>query len=166
MFTINFGELELDLDKSVDDAFEEYEEDEMIVPAAGCSIGDHVSCKFRNKLLIARHERGEGHVVLTIAGKVQIEDAIEYVAYIPPESISCIVDSSFTIRPQLAVEYGIHRKYVGEQGITLRKNNIWRVVFHADGMACKRCEEFFPKAESNQEDGTLVCYQCRQNPWR
>lgn len=30
-----------------------------------------------------------------------------------------------------------------------------------DGETCKKCLEFYPFAEPNQEDGTLVCYSCR-----
>lgn len=31
----------------------------------------------------------------------------------------------------------------------------------SNGCHCKKCKEFFPYAESNQEDGTLICYGCR-----
>lgn len=31
----------------------------------------------------------------------------------------------------------------------------------SDGCNCKKCKEFFPYAEPNQEDGTLICYACR-----
>ena len=31
----------------------------------------------------------------------------------------------------------------------------------SDGCTCKKCREFFPYAEPNQKDGTLVCYGCR-----
>lgn len=31
----------------------------------------------------------------------------------------------------------------------------------SDGCACKKCREFYPYAEANQPDGTLVCYACR-----
>ncbi len=30
-----------------------------------------------------------------------------------------------------------------------------------DGCDCKKCKEYFPYAEPNQEDGTLICYACR-----
>lgn len=30
-----------------------------------------------------------------------------------------------------------------------------------DGCDCKKCKEYFPYAEPNQDDGTLVCYKCR-----
>lgn len=30
-----------------------------------------------------------------------------------------------------------------------------------DGCSCKKCKEFYPYSEPNQEDGTLICYACR-----
>lgn len=30
-----------------------------------------------------------------------------------------------------------------------------------DGCDCKKCKEFYPYAEPNQDDGTLLCYKCR-----
>jgi len=30
-----------------------------------------------------------------------------------------------------------------------------------EGCNCKKCKEFYPYAEPNQEDGTLICYACR-----
>lgn len=31
-----------------------------------------------------------------------------------------------------------------------------------DGMFCRRCQIFYDFAEPNQDDGTLLCYSCRQ----
>lgn len=30
-----------------------------------------------------------------------------------------------------------------------------------DGCDCIKCKEFYPFAEPNQEDGTLICFSCR-----
>lgn len=35
---------------------------------------------------------------------------------------------------------------------------------YKDGCFCKKCKEHYPYAEPNQEDGTLICYNCR-NRW-
>lgn len=32
----------------------------------------------------------------------------------------------------------------------------------ADGCWCKKCNDFYKYAEPNQEDGTLICWSCRQ----
>ena len=37
---------------------------------------------------------------------------------------------------------------------------------YPDGMVCKKCKSFYDFAEPNQSDGTLLCYTCRQNPYR
>lgn len=34
-----------------------------------------------------------------------------------------------------------------------------------DGMFCKNCKNFIDFAESNQPDGSLICYSCRENPY-
>jgi len=31
----------------------------------------------------------------------------------------------------------------------------------SDGCTCKKCKEFYPYAEPNQNDNTLICYGCR-----
>jgi hypothetical protein len=36
----------------------------------------------------------------------------------------------------------------------------------SEGMFCKQCKDFCVFAESNQEDGSFVCYLCRQDPYR
>lgn len=33
-----------------------------------------------------------------------------------------------------------------------------------DGCFCEKCKEFFPFAEPNQSNDTLICYSCR-HPW-
>lgn len=34
-----------------------------------------------------------------------------------------------------------------------------------DGMYCKQCNSFYDFADSNQSDGSLICYSCRENPF-
>lgn len=33
-----------------------------------------------------------------------------------------------------------------------------------DGFPCKKCKTFYPQALANQDDGTLICWSCR-NRW-
>jgi len=35
----------------------------------------------------------------------------------------------------------------------------------ANGLFCSKCSDYFPYAESNQSDGKLICYSCRQYPF-
>lgn len=34
-----------------------------------------------------------------------------------------------------------------------------------DGMYCRKCRTWYQYAEPNQNDGTLLCYGCRNNPY-
>lgn len=163
MFSVN---LDVDLDEFIDDLFDENSDDSMLMPPEGCLIGDHVDCKLRDGQLVARHEKSEGKITLTVVGRISLGEEIwEYIAFLPDYE-SGLIKPNFKLRPELAKRYGIHKKYIGEYGVTLRKNNIIRISHRADGMLCSNCDEFYDKAESNQEDGTLICWSCRQNPWR
>ena len=33
----------------------------------------------------------------------------------------------------------------------------------SEGLSCRKCDEYYPMAEANQTDGTVVCYACRHN---
>ncbi len=35
-----------------------------------------------------------------------------------------------------------------------------------DGMLCQKCKVFYEFAEPNQDDGSMICYSCRNNPYR
>lgn len=32
-----------------------------------------------------------------------------------------------------------------------------------DGCTCAKCKQYYPFAEPNQSDGSLICYSCRKN---
>ena len=34
------------------------------------------------------------------------------------------------------------------------------------GRSCMKCNEFYSYAEDNQPNGGMICYSCRQNPYR
>jgi hypothetical protein len=36
---------------------------------------------------------------------------------------------------------------------------------YPDGMICQKCKLFYEFADSNQKDGSLICYSCRSNPY-
>jgi hypothetical protein len=37
---------------------------------------------------------------------------------------------------------------------------------YPDGMLCQKCKTFYEFAEPNQDDGSMICYSCRHNPYR
>lgn len=61
---------------------------------------------------------------------------------------------------------GIDKRFLDEQIIYIQENQIYRVSAVLDGMSCTVCQEFYPMAEPNQENGSLICYACRRNLYR
>jgi len=59
----------------------------------------------------------------------------------------------------------IDPKFLDEEMVYIKENIVASVVTRQDGLQCKICKEFFPYSVANQEDGCLVCYSCRQNPY-
>ena len=55
--------------------------------------------------------------------------------------------------PSIAAPIAISAPITEAEPVAKKKNK--------DGETCKKCKEFYPFAEPNQEDGTLVCYSCR-----
>lgn len=47
-----------------------------------------------------------------------------------------------------------------EQWLEARRKRL-----HPDGMVCKGCKTFYEFAEPNQDDGSMICYSCRYNPY-
>jgi hypothetical protein len=164
MFNSPFGYCEEEFDDFDTDDF--IKEQNMVVPDEGCCIGDHVVCKTREHVLVTRFEKYDDKITFTVVGRHSNgQDTYDYVVYIP-EYEAASIKGAFSIRPSLAEAYGVDKKYIGDLAIIIRKNNIVSIAFKADGLSCKRCKEFFRMAKSNQEDGTLLCYLCRERPYR
>lgn len=62
--------------------------------------------------------------------------------------------------------YCINAKFVGDDMLYIVDTQVFSVDTILDGMHCKRCKQFYQMARANQEDGTLICYSCKDNPYR
>lgn len=73
---------------------------------------------------------------------------------------------SFNISEHHITDFDIDSCYIDERGISIYEDRVFRVEVKdrkIDGMYCKKCNDFYPMAEANQHDQTLICYSCRQN---
>lgn len=61
---------------------------------------------------------------------------------------------------------GINPRFLNEQIIYIQDNLINNVHSVMDGATCSRCKEFYTMAEANQDDGTMICWSCRKDPYR
>ena len=71
--------------------------------------------------------------------------------------------------------YFFNRNKAAEEIRAIEDENVFRAIENAikeidekekvksNGCFCAKCKEFFPYAEPNMEDGTLICYSCRMD---
>lgn len=60
----------------------------------------------------------------------------------------------------------INSKFLGEQFAYISFSFILNIKSFLDGLHCKKCKEFIDMAEPNQPDGTIICWSCKNNPYR
>jgi len=63
-------------------------------------------------------------------------------------------------------QLGIDKKFLDENILYIQGNMVAHVHEKMDGLSCCICREFYRYAEPNQPNDTLICYSCRQNPYR
>jgi hypothetical protein len=121
--------------------------------------GDRVNCRIKeNQITVVYRDYDEVRTLEVIAS-----GDYGYYLYVP-----CYVTLKETIEIDHRVlkKYGIDPRFLGEEMVHAHESMISDVVQKLDGMACSICKEFFPMAAANQEDGTLICWSCRDNPYR
>ena len=122
--------------------------------------GDRVDCRVKMNTIVSPYN-GDYDQVVTF--EIVSKDNLGYYVYVPQY---IYIAGSVTVDKYLANQLSIDKKFLGEKIIYIQGSLISKVSSILDGMSCANCKEFFQMAEPNQEDGTLICYTCRQNPYR
>lgn len=122
---------------------------------------DVVACKVNDREIVpATTQVYERSVSLEIVA--EIEDA--YLAFVP---VTANLRRGFIYDAKMQRRYPeVDQRFCDSHLIIITESDITRLVQRYDGVCCSQCDEFYAMAEGNQEDGTLICYLCRQNPWR
>jgi hypothetical protein len=69
------------------------------------------------------------------------------------------------LQKSLQEKLNIDKKWLGCTVVAIPDGAIVRQLIDTDGMVCSWCKMWYPMAESNQPDGSLRCWKCRQNPY-
>lgn len=120
--------------------------------------GDRIDCRVKSAAIVSPyHEYDE---VMTF--EIVASDNYGYYLYVPHYIYikGCNKADKMQCR-----HLSIDKKFLDENIVYINATSIARVVYVMDGMSCRHCKEFYPMAEANQEDGTLLCYSCRQDPY-
>lgn len=120
--------------------------------------GDRVDCRIKSNVIVSTYR---GYDEVKTFEIVAIE-SYGYYLYVPHYYFlkGTVVADKYQCK-----RLGINNKFLNENIIYIEEGTIHAIREYMDGLPCKKCHEFFSYAESNQEDGTLICYSCRQNPY-
>jgi hypothetical protein len=88
---------------------------------------------------------------------------VGWVVYVPSY---IAVPHAKKLNEALARKFEIDKKYLGGRMIVVGIDSVHDVIIRTDGTTCIACKKFYPYAEPNQDDKTLICYSCRDNPYR
>lgn len=121
--------------------------------------GDRVDCRVKASTIVSPYRSYDEVKTFEIVAI----DSHGYWLYIPHYYVlkGTVVADRYRLK-----NLCIDKRFLGENIIQIQENMVAGVQAKMDGMACRICKEFFPYAEGNQSDGTLICFSCRQNPYR
>jgi hypothetical protein len=121
--------------------------------------GDTISCRIKSSLIVSPHnayDEIKSFVIVAV-------DEHGYYLFIPHYFY---LKDSFTLDISKCKKLDIQQKYLCEEIIYIQENMVAFIESVLDGMNCKICKEYFPYAVANQNNGSLVCYTCKSNPYR
>jgi hypothetical protein len=122
-------------------------------------LGDRVDCRVKSSVIVGPYKDYDEIRTFQIIAK----DKQGYYLYVPAYYT---LKNTLRVDARQSKQLGIDIKFLDEEFIYIQGNLVLRVHSVLDGMRCSNCEEFYQMAEPNQEDGTLICYSCRLNPYR
>lgn len=122
-------------------------------------VGDTISCRVKSALIVSPYRAYDEIRSFVIVAT----DEHGYYLFVPHYFS---LKDSFVIDKYKIKNLCIAQKYLDENAVYIQENLVASVEARNDGMTCRICREFFPYSVANQDDGTLICYSCRQNPYR
>jgi hypothetical protein len=121
--------------------------------------GDRVECKVKDGAVVSVYsDYDESYTFEVVASDIE-----GYYLYVPDY---CHLQGGSILDASRARRLNIDPRYIGDTIFYISEAQIYRVAYQLDGQKCAHCHDFFIMAEHNQEDGTFLCYSCRDNPYR
>lgn len=122
-------------------------------------VGDTISCRVKFALIVSPYKAYDEIKSFVIVAT----DDHGYYLFVPHYFT---LKDSFIIDRYKIKNLGIDHKYLDENAVYIQANLVASVESRNEGVTCKVCKEVFPYAVANQDDGSMMCFSCRQNPYR
>lgn len=121
--------------------------------------GDRVDCRVKASTIVSPYRSYDEIKTFEIVAA----DGHGYYLYIPHYYL---IKGTVVADKYKCKSLGIDLKFLDENVFYIQESMIASVQSRLDGLSCIVCREFFPYAAPNRGDGTLICFSCRQNPYR
>lgn len=122
--------------------------------------GDCVICRLKDKVIVNPYSSDYDELKTF---DIIASDSLGYYLYIPPYTfLKGTVRVDFALLKTLAID----KKYLNDSILYIDSGLIYKVRHLMDGCACSVCKDFYYQAEPNQENGTMICWSCRNDPYR
>jgi hypothetical protein len=122
------------------------------------ATGDQVVCHLKDSCIISIYE-GEFDSEFIFDIIAVYDDS--YVIYVPYDMP--LNDSVYINKTNYKL-FNLDKKFIDSYVCRISEHKIARVHSKLDGMCCSKCLQFFGMATANQDDGTLVCWNCFKYP--
>lgn len=126
---------------------------------ASLKPGDRIECRVKDSSITSPYKEYDEIITFEI---VAVEKYGYYV-YVPPY---LAIHKTFKADKYQCQHLEIDKRFLDADILYLNSSMVYKVKAVMDGLTCANCEEFFAMAEPNQENGTLICWSCRNNPYR
>ena len=122
-------------------------------------VGDTISCRIKSAMIVSPYRAYDDVKSFVIVAV----DEHGYYLFVPHYYL--LKDSFVADRYKIKL-LGIEQRYLDEDIVYIQENMVASIEAQMSGINCRICREHFPYASANQEDGTMVCFSCRSNPYR
>lgn len=121
--------------------------------------GDRVDCRIlANKIVSPYSDNYDCVKTFEIVSL----DTWGYFIYIPQY---VLIENSMKIDSSYSRALAIDSKFIGENMVYIKESLIYKISSLFDGCICCKCHEFYDFAAPNQENGTMICWSCRNYPY-
>jgi len=119
--------------------------------------GDTIICHVRDLQIISPYAEYYDSFTFEILSS----DNTGYFVYVPDY---IVLKGTTKIDKNNIRALGINKKFIGCFVVYVPDSVIVCVKTILDGEVCKECNEFYHQAEPNQEDGSMICWNCKNYP--
>ncbi len=90
-------------------------------------------------------------------------DNLGYYLFVPPH---VFLKGTIEVDQFLLKKLSLDKRYLGDSIIYIGSGFVYKIKSQVDGSICSHCKDFFHQSAANQEDGSFICWSCRQNKYR